>query len=324
MKNAFKSFLILGLFLGFQSCKDNPAGPGGGLGGKIVFSMTTGATPYSTGESHIYVMNADGSGLRQLTFGSYEDMPRWSPDGSQIVFVSDSLWTSLGNPLWIMKADGSNWRPVKYYTTVAQPGENPSWSPDGKKIAFDWCTHCEYGVMIWDIYVVDLTTEGINKITFGEGDNGYPIGSNVTPVFSPDGKKIFFNSSRYDSTDGTIAGIFSMNQDGNDVRKVVVTSPTVGFHVSPSVSPDGETLAFVQGDTSGSALFISNIDGCNIFKLTDPPIGTSIILPRWSPDGKHIIFVSGPGIGGGIFVINTDGTNLVKLKVGDISAVDWY
>jgi Tol biopolymer transport system component len=286
--------------------------------------MTSGTTPYNSGQTHIYVINPDGSGLKQLTFGSYEDMPRWSPDRSQIVFVAETLSTSLGSAMWIMNADGSNWRPVKYIPeySLALTGEYPCWAPDGKKIAFDWCTHCEYGLMIPDIYVMDLTIEVVNQLTYGEGDNGYPIGSNGYPTWSPDGTKIFFNSSRYDSINGTIAGIFSMNPDGSDVQKIIVSSPTIGFHVSASISPDGKKLVFVQGDTSGSALFVSNINGANIIKITDPPIGTSVRLPRWSSDNKRIEFISGSGTGAGIFVVNTDGTNLLKLETGTINAID--
>ena len=331
MKNAFKSFLIVGLFLAFQSCKDNPTGPGSSSGGKIVFSMPTGATPYNSGQTHVHIINADGSGLKQLTFGNHEDMPRWSPDGSQIVFVSDSLGTSLGEPMWIMNADGSNWRPVwrnPNEPTMAFPGDHPSWSPDGRKIIFSWCTHCEYGTMIWDIYVADLTTELIEQLTYGDPWRDttidYPIGSNGEPVFSPDGKKIYFSSSRDDSINGTIAGIFSMNPDGSDVQRVIVSSPTLGFHGSPSVSLDGKKLAFVQGDTSSSALYISNVDGSNIVKVADPPTGTSVRLPRWAPDSRHVMFISDSGEGGGIFVINIDGTNLRKLAVEDsVGYFDW-
>jgi len=229
-----------------------------------------------------------------------------------------------------MNADGSNWRLVKYYTNPFAPlvGEFPSWSPDGKKIAFDWCTHCDWGVIFRDIYIVDLTASQIKQLTYGDPWRDttidYPIGSNGSPVFSPDGRKIYFNSSRDDSINGTIAGIFSMNPDGSNVQKVIVTSPVMEFHVSPSISPDGSKLAFVQGDTSRSALFMSDVDGSNIAKITDPPIGTSVSSPRWSLDSKHIVFISGLEVGGGVFVINIDGTNLIKLKPGYISACDWH
>jgi Tol biopolymer transport system component len=322
MRNAFKSLLIVGLFMGFQSCRDNPVGPGGGLGGKIVFSMTTGATPYNSGQTHIYVINADGSGLRQLTFGPYEDMPRWSPDGSRVVFVSDSLWTSLGNPMWIMNADGSNWHLVRYFTETQfpQPGEFPSWSPDGKKITFDWCTHCEWGVMIWDIYVVDLTTDEISQLTNGDGTTDYPVGSNSAPTWSPDGNRIYFQSTRADSAGSLlIYDVYSMDSDGSGVQRI--TSTANGYSGVPCVSPNGEKLAFVRGDTSGNELYVVGVDGSNPVALTTPPLGNTIQSPRWSADNKQIMFASG----GSIFLINVDGTGLMKMPLPNINTYyfDW-
>ena len=127
-------------------------------------------------------------------------MARWSPDGKQIVFVSDSLRTTLGNPMYIMNSDGSNIHPVKEFpqkppdSPFLMPGDWPSWSPDGKKIAFAWNTHGEYGSMIWDIYVVDLTTNKMKQLTYGDPWRDttivYPISSNDFPVWSLDGRKI--------------------------------------------------------------------------------------------------------------------------------------
>jgi Tol biopolymer transport system component len=73
----------------------------------------------------IYVMNADGSGLRQLTRAPGEDNgPQWSPDGTQIVY-------SHATDLWVMNADGTG-----QHRLTRLAGE-PSWSPDRAWIAFD-------------------------------------------------------------------------------------------------------------------------------------------------------------------------------------------
>ncbi|MEU5422283.1 hypothetical protein ACH4UT_17285 [Streptomyces sp. NPDC020799] len=83
----------------------------------------------------LYVMNADGTGLRRLTYGPGEHTdPSWSPDGRSVVFSSTA--GGLDTPqIFVISADGG--RP----TRVTRSGDGydgaPSWSPDGRWIAFE-------------------------------------------------------------------------------------------------------------------------------------------------------------------------------------------
>jgi dipeptidyl aminopeptidase/acylaminoacyl peptidase len=77
---------------------------------------------------HIYTIEPDGTGLQQLTTGSGDSGPRWSPNGKDIAYNDN------GN-LWIMHANGSHQRRV----TDAAPrftDARPSWSPNGRYLAF--------------------------------------------------------------------------------------------------------------------------------------------------------------------------------------------
>jgi len=84
----------------------------------------------------IYVMNVDGSGLRQLTTEGNNGDPVWSPDGTRISFGSDR---EGGNKLNVfsMRADGSQQEQLTHFDVPFEAGDT-NWSSDGKKIAFEW------------------------------------------------------------------------------------------------------------------------------------------------------------------------------------------
>ncbi len=74
----------------------------------------------------IWVANADGTGLTQLTGDSDHANPSWSPSGEQIVF--DGGFRDTG--VWVVDADGT------IRTLVPDDASSPSWSPDGTRVAF--------------------------------------------------------------------------------------------------------------------------------------------------------------------------------------------
>jgi Tol biopolymer transport system component len=84
------------------------------------------------GDSEVYVMNANGSGLVQLTKNNgYDGRPRWSPDGSQLAFETDrdGDWD-----IYLMNADGSN--PHAVTVNAKSSDWMESWSPDGKWLVY--------------------------------------------------------------------------------------------------------------------------------------------------------------------------------------------
>jgi hypothetical protein len=134
-------------------------------GTKLAFDSTRG------GGTDIFVMNADGSDVRQLTFDhAFTWGAAWSPDGSRIAFNS---WRSGRQSIYVMGADGTN--PTQITRGQGEDAE-PSWSPDGKRITFRRGFGPPDGGEIWSVGV-DGTDETLlsndpgaaNDLTSGGG-----------------------------------------------------------------------------------------------------------------------------------------------------------
>src|SRR6476660_8591990 len=85
-----------------------------------------------SGDTEIYTMNPDGTGVRRLTHSPKYDAPAaWSPDGRKLLFYSQR---SAGGDVWVMNADGTGQRNLTTNPAHDGPG---GWSPDGRQIVFD-------------------------------------------------------------------------------------------------------------------------------------------------------------------------------------------
>ncbi len=134
------------------------------------------------GPSHLYVMDANGTELRQLTHGSGSDRnAAWSADGTRIAFARSG---NDGYEVYVVDTDGSN---VTAVTSVAaESAPSPSWSPDGSRIAF----HANAA-----IYVVSVDGTGLRRLS-----PELPKGVlDMNPSWSPDGTQIAF--MRYTNDD---------------------------------------------------------------------------------------------------------------------------
>jgi hypothetical protein len=113
------------------------------------------------GRMQVVLANQAGADAREVTFEGDNLDPAWSPDGSQIAFMSNR---DGGFDLWVMNADGSNQRQITH--TGAKRANNPVWSPDGKWIAFN-TTHLETfptrrATSLWR---VELATAELTMVT---------------------------------------------------------------------------------------------------------------------------------------------------------------
>ncbi|HWQ33697.1 MAG TPA: protein kinase [Blastocatellia bacterium] len=238
------------------------------------------------------VVMKDGIPVNLTRHIAVDRFPRVSPDGKQIVFISNRD----GLPeVYVMKAGGSDVRRLTYNSAEELA---PSWSPDGTRIVYDVLTASGAGSDIWM-----MNSDGSNQTNLTRGS-----GFNSRAVFSPDGKLLAF-ASRRDTNEENNFDIYVMNADGTAQRRVT-SDPA--FETESAWSPDGKRLAFTRETGRGASdIFVISVDGAGLFNLTRTP-NTRNGQPAWSPDGKLIAFVSdrhSPKNSSDIWVMNADGSN---------------
>jgi Tol biopolymer transport system component len=228
--------------------------------------------------------------------------PRWSPDGSQIAFVSSA--DEHGRPPYqiaVMDADGRN---IQSLTTGEGRRYSPTWSPDGEQIAFIQARDYKGGGPL-AIFVMDRDGSQPRQIA------PYAFYNDLS--WSPDSKWIAFS---------TFNAIYLVSSDGADLRQL-----TDQFSDSfPVWSPDGAYIAFqsTRDDPNDHFdIYVMRADGTEIRRLTDNPAHDR--QPSWSPDGEHIIFESNrdSDFYYHVYIMNADGSEQKRLVEIESNSPVW-
>jgi len=240
------------------------------------------------GENGIYTMNVDGSNQIRLSEGGHG--PRFSPDGSKIVFYNSSDWD-----IYIMGEDGGN---QKNLTNNAVKELFPKFSPDGSKIVFS----ADQDFWTGDIIIMNI--DGSNKINLTPGElTGY------SPSFSPDGSKIIFVTPQPNKSE--TSAIATMDIDGNNFMYLTGKTDRLVFHRFPQFTPDGENIIFI----SGFELYRAHKDGSDIRKLSDERDKLDIWKFQISSNGTKIVLqaINSSENISEIHIMDIDGKNEINL-----------
>jgi TolB protein len=171
-------------------------------------------------EGDIYVVNSDGSGLRQVTSGPEKDRgPSFSPTGTSLVFSRSGVGAS---DIYTVDLDGSD---LTQLTGAAGANYDPTWSPNGRLIAF--VSNRSGSSHVW---LMRADGSGQRILV---ADRPHRADGQVQPEFAPNSHRIVVSRG---------AHLVTMRLDGSH-RHVLNTSSILS---EPTYSPDGRTIAAIQ------------------------------------------------------------------------------
>jgi serine/threonine protein kinase/Tol biopolymer transport system component len=247
----------------------------------------------------VYVMEAGGENVRLLVAGCHH--PAWSPDGKEIVCSTagheEAPTTRNTRPsaLWIANVETGDKRVL-----CENDAMQPSWSPNGDRIAF-WFMPPSSGRS--DIGTISRNGGEIEVVT-------KDASTNWNPVWSPDGKYLYFASDRSGNMSFWRVAIDEKTGTLQGEAAVVSTPSTFNRHLG--FSRNGRRMIYVQTDQR------SNIQAIKFDAKAEKTAGEpfwitrgdrQIVRPELSPDGTRFVMRMPRRTQDDIVVVNRDGTN---------------
>lgn len=292
-----------------------------------------------TGNWDIYIMDRDGSNVRNITDSpAREGIPIHAPGQDKLIFASDQDGSTLD--VFSIDLDGNN---ISNLTQASESNELPlAWSPDGAYVIFasdrngtsqiflmepsgaevlnlserdaaqsfdDWLEEADQFLLTTgseigpSLLITNLDGTTHQAVT----DGSYPAGGGN---WSPDGQKIAYMAI---GPEGSSLDIFVSDMTGGDAVNLTQSASNDSF---PRWSPDGSKIAFISDRDGNSEIYVMDADGSNQTNLTNSPGQESVQGDyAWSPDGTQILFHTNRDSNDvEIYVMDADGSNQVNLS----------
>jgi len=285
--------------------------------------------------SHLWRVNADGTGLMQMTSGADgENTPRYSPDGDTIAFIAKrGAEPEAVSQVFLIGTAGGEARQI---TTHATAVSNIQWSPDGAIVYFRAADpksdeqkareKLKDDVFMFDedykqqhLWSVAVAGKTEHRITQGD----YSV---IAYTLSEDGKKIALHRAPTPQIeDGDQSEVWVMNANGSNA--VQITRNQVQ-ESDAELSPDGSQVLFLSQANPkfetyyNRKLFVSSAAGGSS-RVVMPDLPYEIDKASWSKDGKSIYFLANAGVHSELFMVPVQGGKPEQLTKGNHAIAAW-
>jgi dipeptidyl aminopeptidase/acylaminoacyl peptidase len=329
---------------GFDDVQISPDGE------SIIFTLNTNNFDESKRASHLWIMNSDGSNIKQLTAGPGDEWAgQWLPDGKSILFLADR---DESNQIWSLALDGGEPRQL---TDISTEVSEFLCAPNGKLIVYrtrvfpecktDSCNQARldenenspivarlYDHLLfrhynsWDdgrvnrLFVLNLEDQGIEILN--NVDQNIPtayLGGKRDFDIAPESDDICYvmNVSQPDWTAvWPNNDLFTVSPFSNLVN-IITKAP--GLETTPRYSPNGKYLAYISQERAGYESDQRDLIICdwpdqhtNMTQAFDRSIGQYV----WDPDSKHIYFTAIEHGLSKVWRVNTE-KGEIELLLGD-------
>jgi dipeptidyl aminopeptidase/acylaminoacyl peptidase len=307
----------------FRNVSDPQLSPDGQW---VAYVVTSIDAKEDKSNSHIWMVNIDGSNNRQITFSNEsENSPRFSPDGKYLSFTSSRPGKTRGSQVWLLDRSGGE---AMQLTELKGRLQGHEWSPDSKRLALvigdpdpdadpnpspqpgatprvpkpividryrfkqDGQGYLLKGRHTY-IHLFDIATKKLDRLTKSKWDES-------SPAWSPDGTRIAFMSNHSEDPDRDPATqLYVAEATPGAVEKQITPAGVRAGRSRPEWSPDSKTIAFLEGEEQkyGAygmdrlALVLADGSSAPTRLKASEDLDRGVALPRFSPDGKSIRFL---------------------------------